>query len=94
MGASGETTIDFGATPTQEANIAITGQGSILAASLAEAWIMGAITTDNNENAHLFGGVSMKCTCGIPTAGTGFTIYATCIAGAASGQFKLKWVWN
>lgn len=92
--ATGEAIISFGATPSTEASVAVTGQAAILATSLVEAWIMGASTSDNNEGEHLFAGVSLKLTVGIPTASTGFTIYATSTAGMATGDFKIKWVWS
>lgn len=94
MGATGTAIVSFGSTPSTEASVSVTGQSAILATSLAEAWVMGATTTDNDENAHLFGGVSFRVTCGIPSVGTGFTIYVTCIAGLATGDFKIQWVWN
>lgn len=91
---TGTATVSFGAIPATGATVEITGQTSILATSLAEAWVMGDVTTDNNENAHLFAGVSFRLTCGVITPGVGFTVYITCIAGKCTGDFKIKWVWN
>jgi len=54
---------------------------------------MGAITAGNDENAHLFAGVGMRLTCGIPVAGTGFTIYGTIFSGLADGTFTVQWAW-
>ena len=94
MGASGTATLDFGvaANKAVDASVAVTGQPSIGASSLVEAWIMGESTTDHNEDEHLVENLEVKC--GIPTAGVGFTIYGKCTEGDAHGQFKVKWVWN
>ena len=94
MGAQGTATISFGTTPVDSGSIAVTGQGAILATSLAEAWIMGATTADNNEQDHIQGGVLLQCVCNIPTAGVGFTIFADTLAGLVVGDFKIQWVWN
>jgi len=93
VGAQGTATLDFGSTPSVEASVAVTGQAAILATSVAEAWVMGAITAGNDENAHLFAGVGMRLTCGIPVAGTGFTIYGTIFSGLADGTFTVQWAW-
>jgi hypothetical protein len=90
---SGEATLSFGSTPTNEASATITGQGSILTTSKVKAWVMGASTADNNEGEHLFAGLSMNVVSSIPTAATGFTLYASTIAGYVTGDFKVKWEW-
>ena len=90
---SGEATISFGSTPTNEATVTITGQGSILTTSKVKAWIMGATTSDNDESSHLFAGLSINVVSSIPTAATGFTLYASTIAGYVTGDFKVKWEW-
>jgi len=89
----GEAEVLMGESPSAEATVAITGQTSILSTSKCMAWIQGATTASNNETDHLFGGVSFKITCGIPTAGTGFTIYVTSTAGLCDGYFKIQWQW-
>ena len=94
MGAKGAIEIDFGATPSAEATVSVTGQAAILATSVAEVWIMGATTSNNDESAHLFGAVSLALAAGIPSAGAGFPIYATCRAGLATGKFAVQWVWE
>lgn len=90
---SGEATISFGSTPTNEGTVTVTGQGSILTTSKVKAWVMGATTADNDENAHLFGGLVINVVSNIPTAATGFTLYATTLAGYVTGDFKVKWEW-
>jgi hypothetical protein len=94
MATQGTAVLDFGSTPAAEASVAVTGQTGIAADSLIEAWVMGSSTGDNNEGEHLFAGVALKLVCGIPTAGVGFTIYATSMVGLATGTFNIRWVWN
>ncbi len=90
---TGEATLSFGSTPTNEATVTITGQTSILTTSKVQCWIMGATTSDNNESSHLFGGISINLVSSIPVASTGFTIYASTIVGYVTGDFKVKWSW-
>jgi hypothetical protein len=74
MGASGTTTINFGAAPgTFEASVAVTGQGSILAGSLVEAWIMPTATADHSADEHLID--PPRIIAGTVSAGVGFTVY-------------------
>lgn len=94
MGAQGTATVVFGTTPTVEGSVAVGGQGAILATSLAEAWVMGATTADNTEQDHIQAGAMLRCTCNIPTAGVGFTIFCDSIGGLITGDLKVQWVWN
>ena len=92
---TGTATIDFGAFPGgNEASIAVTGQTSITATSKAEAWIMGDDTTsDHTASDHRYFAALVGLTCGTPSAGTGFTIYARS-AEKLQGTFALRWVWS
>ena len=94
MGAQGTATLDFGSTPTDEATIAVTGQGSIAAGSHAEAFFMRETTGDNGVEEHEGMAIYCRLVCGDVVAGTGFTIYATMLAGFATGQFAVRWVWD
>lgn len=77
MGASGTTQVDFGAFPgASDAYVDVTGQGSILAGSLVEAWLFPADTVDHSADEHLV--EQIKAMAGAPTAGVGFRIYAFC----------------
>lgn len=91
---TGTATIDFGAAPSaNEASVAITGQGSILITSKAEAYIMGDDTsTDHTAADHRYAAALIGLTCGTPSAGTGFTIYGRCL-DKINGKFTLRWVW-
>src|SRR5262249_53924476 len=55
--------------------VAVTGQGSIGAGSLVEAWIVPAATADHSADEHIVD--PPMITAGNIIAGTGFTIYAT-----------------
>ena len=75
MGAQGTTTVNFGAFPGgSDTSVAVTGQASILAGSLVEAWIMPTATGDHTADEHLV--ETLKVMAGNVVAGTGFTIYA------------------
>ncbi len=74
MGATGKTTIDFGAFPGKsDASVAITGQAAIVADSLIEAWIRPEATADHSADEHMV--ETLKVIAGNIIAGTGFTIY-------------------
>lgn len=90
----GTTTIDFGAAPgSNEASIAVTGQGSIGASSKVEAYVMADDTAGTHTaNDHRYFAALVGLTCGTPTAATGFTIYARCLE-KLEGQFQVRWVW-
>lgn len=75
MGAQGTTTIDFGAFPgSSDTSVAITGQASILAGSLVEAFLFPAATADHTADEHVV--ETIRVMAGNVVAGTGFTIYA------------------
>jgi hypothetical protein len=90
----GTATIDFGAFPgSNEASVAITGQGSIGATSKAEAYVMADDTTSDHTAAdHRYFSALVGLTCGTPSAGTGFTIHARSTE-QIQGTFALRWVW-
>lgn len=92
--ATGTATIDFGAFPgSNEASVAVTGQGSILATSKAEAYVMADDTTvDHTASDHRYFAALMGLACGTPTLATGFTIYARSTE-KLQGTFALRWVW-
>lgn len=95
MGASGTATIDFGGTPTSEASIAVTGQGSFLTTSLVEAFYQEQTTGDNDATGHAaLAFLSAQPFCRAFVAGTGFTITVRMTEGVATGTFKIPWVWN
>jgi hypothetical protein len=73
VGATGKTTLDFGAFPGgTEAATTITGQTGIVAGSLVEAWILPEDTVEHSSDEHLLDPPRVLA-CEI-VAGTGFTI--------------------
>lgn len=94
MGAKGTATLDFGATPSDSASVAVTGQAGILAGSAAEAFFMREATADNSAEEHEQASAVVRLVCGSVVAGTGFTIYANVTDGLATGQFNVRWVWS
>jgi hypothetical protein len=77
MGAQNTATIDFGAFPgSAEASVAVTGQGSILSGSLAEAWLFPAATADHSVDEHYMASTMIDVIAGDVVAGVGFTVRA------------------
>jgi len=73
-GTTGVATINFGTFPgATDALIAVTGQASIVAGSVVEAWIRPIATADHSEDEHMV--ESLKIFAANIIAGTGFTIY-------------------
>lgn len=91
----GTAIIDFGSYPgSNEASVAVTGQATIGASSKAEAYIMGDDTSSNHTASdHRYLGLFVALTCGTPSSGTGFTIYARSYE-KMQGQFTVRWVWT
>jgi hypothetical protein len=93
MGAQGTTTITFGASPGgTDTSVAVTGQGTILAGSLVEAWISPVASADHTADEHLVD--SIYIVAGNVVASTGFTIYGICEVGRAYGVYNVNWCWN
>lgn len=91
--AQGTAILNFGGHPgSNEASIAVTGQGTISATSNAEAYVMAEIYSTHTANDHAYFAMLAKLTCGTPTAATGFTIYARS-PEKLTGDFKVHWVW-
>jgi len=96
MGAQGTTTVDFGsgASNSNDTTVlkTITGQASIVAGSLVEAWVRAEISADHNVDEHMV--ENLKVEAGNIVSGTGFDIRATCVVGKTYGVFNLNWAWN
>jgi hypothetical protein len=74
MPGTGTATLDFGAFPgASHATVAVTGQGSIVAGSLVEAWIRPAATADHSSDEHML--EPLKVFAADIVAGVGFTIH-------------------
>jgi hypothetical protein len=75
MGATGTTTVNFGAFPgSSDTSVAVTGQATIASGSFVEAWITPTATADHTADEHWV--EPIKVVAGNVVAGTGFTIYA------------------
>jgi hypothetical protein len=95
MGAQGTATLAFGSTPVKEVSVAVTGQGSIVSGSLAEAWVMRASTGSNDADAHDQLAMLFELTVGDIIAGTGFTIKARSrFDFTVIDDFIIAWAWN
>jgi len=92
--ATGIATLDFGATPTDEASVVVTGQGAIVSGSFAEAFFMQETTADNGADEHAEAAALCPLVVSDIVAGTGFTIRAHPIAMLGVGTFSVRWVWN
>lgn len=109
--AQGTTTVNFGTFPgATDASVNVTGQGSILATSLVEAWVFPTATGDHSADEHWVDGPQVVA--GNVVAGTGFTIYASVKPQTdakaptdsrrgnsnnnprAYGSWTVAWVWN
>ena len=88
----GAATINFGATGTQEASIAVIGQTLIAAGSRIHAWF-GGTTADNDVDAHLVASLYVGLTIESIVAGTGFTIRALNGSNAMTKTFNVYWMW-
>lgn len=90
----GTAVINFGAFPgSNETSVSVTGQTAISSTSNAEAYMMGDDTTsDHTSSDHRYANSFISLTCSTPTAGTGFTIYGTCL-DTMEGTFQVRWVW-
>jgi hypothetical protein len=73
-GNVGSTTVDFGAFPgASDAFVDVTGQGSIAAESIVQAWMQPLATADHSADEHMV--ETLKVYAGNIVAGDGFTIY-------------------
>jgi len=78
-GNAGTATLDFGAWPGKtDASVAVTGQGAIVAGSVARAWIRPVATAEHSADEHILAQGSLGIVAGNIVAGTGFTIYGVC----------------
>jgi len=93
-GNFGNIDINFGATPAEEATVAVTGQAAILATSHVEAWFMADTTVDNGIDEHREAAALCPLVVESVVAGTGFTIRAQPIAMLGIGTYKVHWSWG
>ncbi|CAB4214963.1 hypothetical protein UFOVP1469_33 [uncultured Caudovirales phage] len=94
MGAQNTALVDFGAFPgASYATVAVTGQASIVAGSLVEAWIRPEATTDHTADDAIVD--PPRVIAGDIVAATGFTIHAFSDNTKRHwGKYTVAWVWN
>ena len=93
--ASGQGVIecDFGAgNGSNEASVTVTGLTTILSTNAAEAFIMYEASTDYTAEDQSYLAALIGLTCGVPTDGVGFTIYARATE-ELPGKIKCRYVW-
>ena len=90
----GTATINFGAAPgANEASVAVTGQTLITAGAKCVAFIMGDDTSSNHTAGdHKYFEMFVNISCGTPSAGTGFTIYARS-QHKMTGNWTVRYFW-
>lgn len=87
----GTAVIDFGA-GSNEAQVTV-AVPEILDTSKAESWVMGDDSSvDHTANDHRYFPAFASLTCGTPTAGVGFTIYARSLQ-KLTGAWTIRFVW-
>lgn len=91
---TGTATINFGAYPgSNEASVAVTGLSAISATSKADAFVMADDTsTSHTASDHKYFESFASLSCGTPTAGVGFTIYARSLE-KLTGTWTVRYVW-
>jgi hypothetical protein len=99
--ATGTATLDFGASPgASDASVAVTGQASIVAGSLVEAWIRPVASADHSADEHMI--ETLQVFAGNIIAATGFTIYGfnsnqlmdpQGVASRLYGTWTIAWAW-
>lgn len=91
MPGTGVATLDFG-TGSNEAFVSVVVP-EILDTSKAESWVMGDdYSTDHTANDHRYFPLLACLTCGTPTTGIGFTIYARSLQ-KLTGTWTIRYVW-
>jgi hypothetical protein len=86
-------TINFGAEPgSNQATVAVAGQGTILATSSAQAFLMAEPSADHTANDQAYAATVIGLTCSVPVAGVGFNIIAT-TNEKLTGTVTVRWFW-
>lgn len=93
MSGQGFTEIDFGTgNGSNEASVAVTGLSSITSSNAAEAFVMYEASTTHTANDQAYMAALVGLSCGVPTDGVGFTIYARSTE-KLTGKLKVRYVW-
>lgn len=91
----GTGTLDFGVAPgSNEASVSVSGQTGITNTSYVEAFMMADDTTPTHTASdHRYAAALVGLTCGTPSTGAGFTIYARCTE-KLTNEFAVRWCWT
>ena len=92
-GPSGEVIINFGALPGSNEASVFVSDTNILSTSNCHAEFEADTTSDHTISDHNYASLLCSVTCSEPTAGVGFTIYATSLE-KLSGTFNLVYFWS
>jgi len=91
---SGQVTINFGATATDEANYVVTGLSNMTTTAKIYVFIQDDdATADNLAADHATLAYSARCSAGARVAGTGFTISVRNLIGKAKGTYKVNYIY-
>ena len=91
MAAQGTATLDFGATPTDEANVLVSGLSGLSVGTHKEAFVQADDSTGSNDTqAHRMLALSGRFSCEYVSASS-MRIYCDLIIGAADGTFTIHW---
>lgn len=89
----GESTVSLGVTPTNEAELVVTGQTGIAAGAKVQAQIGLTATTDYTVKDHKYlGSLGVSVTTGNVVAGTGFTIFIRS-SQKLTGDISIAWLY-
>jgi hypothetical protein len=92
--ATGTGTIDFGATPSEEATVTITGQTGLISTTHIEAFFQhGDSTADNGVDEHEEAAAVCPLACKWTVDGS-FEVKAIPISGLGIGTFKFHYAWS
>ena len=93
MGSQGTAPLSFGATPAGEASVLVSGE-LVAADSHIEAFFMQDSTADNTVDDHRMAALMISLSCVVTVVGDEFRIDAESRGWLATGDFKVRWVWN
>jgi hypothetical protein len=89
---TGTATLNFG-TGLNEASVDVTDLTTISNTSKVEAFVMADDTSsDHTADDHRYFAVLAGLSCGTPTTGVGFTIYARALY-KLTGEWTVRYVW-
>jgi hypothetical protein len=91
-GGAGRVVLNFGALPGSNEASVVVSSPTVLTTSIPTSEVAAVATSDHTISDHTYAALFMQLTCGAPTAGVGFTIYARSTE-KLSGTFNVNWSW-